>query len=103
MRRLALGEVGYVGDSSNRFNIGGVGDRFWPRRAGWLRAAGGRATVFGPGSERPGSCGDTGYSRARAGVAPPTGRRPRGTNENAPLPKLGPLISSSLFKPLTPT
>ncbi|MFZ0718329.1 DUF4185 domain-containing protein, partial [Mycobacterium sp.] len=30
-------------------------------------------------------------------VAPPTGRRPRGTNDNAPLPKLGPLISS-LFK-----
>src|SRR5271168_1978709 len=36
-------------------------------------------------------------------VAPPTGRRPRGTNENAPLPKLGPLIQSfgSLLKPLT--
>jgi hypothetical protein len=33
-------------------------------------------------------------------VAPPTGRRPRGANENAPLPKLGPLISSFL-KPLT--
>src|ERR1700722_2903500 len=30
------------------------------------------------------------------GVAPPTGRRPRGTNDNAPLPKLGPLISSLL-------
>ena len=29
-------------------------------------------------------------------VAPPTGRRPRGTNDNAPLPKLGPLISSLL-------
>src|ERR1700684_4634613 len=28
--------------------------------------------------------------------APPTGRRPRGTNDNAPLPKLGPLISSLL-------
>ncbi|MGB6761909.1 DUF4185 domain-containing protein [Mycobacterium sp.] len=33
-------------------------------------------------------------------VAPPTGRRPRGTNDNAPLPKLGPLIAS-LLKPLT--
>src|SRR5271165_1692682 len=33
-------------------------------------------------------------------VAPPTGRRPRGANEHAPLPKLGPLISSFL-KPLT--
>jgi Domain of unknown function (DUF4185) len=31
---------------------------------------------------------------------PPTGRRPRGANEHAPLPKLGPLISSFL-KPLT--
>src|ERR1700733_1156407 len=29
-------------------------------------------------------------------AAPPTGRRPRGTNDNAPLPKLGPLISSLL-------
>src|SRR2546421_174198 len=29
-------------------------------------------------------------------VAPPTGRRPRGTNDNAPLPKLGPLISGLL-------
>src|SRR5271163_2265929 len=29
-------------------------------------------------------------------VAPPTGRRPRGTNDNAPLPKLGPQISSLL-------
>ncbi|MGA8332151.1 MAG: DUF4185 domain-containing protein, partial [Mycobacterium sp.] len=29
-------------------------------------------------------------------VAPPTGRRPRGTNDKAPLPKLGPLISSLL-------
>jgi Domain of unknown function (DUF4185) len=36
-------------------------------------------------------------------VAPPTGRRPRGANEHAPLPKLGPLIQSfgSLLKPLT--
>jgi hypothetical protein len=36
-------------------------------------------------------------------VAPPTGRRPRGANEQAPLPKLGPLIQSfgSLLKPLT--
>src|ERR1700761_7327220 len=36
-------------------------------------------------------------------VVPPTGRRPRGANENAPLPKLGPLIQSfgSLLKPLT--
>ena len=33
-------------------------------------------------------------------VTPPTGRRPRGANEHAPLPKLGPLISSFL-KPLT--
>ena len=33
-------------------------------------------------------------------VAPPTGRRPRGANEKAPLPKLGPLISQFL-KPLT--
>jgi len=30
-------------------------------------------------------------------AAPPTGRRPRGTNDSAPLPKLGPLITS-LFK-----
>lgn len=29
-------------------------------------------------------------------VHPPTGRRPRGANEKAPLPKLGPLISSLL-------
>ncbi|MCV7402848.1 DUF4185 domain-containing protein [Mycobacterium fragae] len=29
-------------------------------------------------------------------VQPPTGRRPRGTNEHAPLPKLGPLISRLL-------
>ncbi|ORB11869.1 hypothetical protein BST37_17935 [Mycobacterium noviomagense] len=29
-------------------------------------------------------------------VRPPTGRRPRGANERAPLPKLGPLISSLL-------
>src|SRR6476661_1008939 len=36
-------------------------------------------------------------------IAPPTGRRPRGANERAPLPKLGPLIQSfgSLLKPLT--
>ena len=34
-------------------------------------------------------------------VAPPTGRRPRGANDNAPLPKLGPLISS-LLKPTVP-
>src|SRR5690349_24329139 len=36
-------------------------------------------------------------------VAPPTGRRPRGANEQAPRPKLGPLIQSfgSLLKPLT--
>jgi hypothetical protein len=29
-------------------------------------------------------------------VAPPTGRKPRGANDNAPLPKLGPLISGLL-------
>ncbi len=36
-------------------------------------------------------------------VAPPTGRRPRGAHDNAPLPKLGPLIQSfgNLLKPLT--
>lgn len=34
-------------------------------------------------------------------VQPPTGRRPAHTNDQAPLPKLGPLISS-LLKPATP-
>ncbi|MDD4867345.1 MAG: DUF4185 domain-containing protein, partial [Mycobacterium sp.] len=34
-------------------------------------------------------------------VQPPTGRRPAHTNDHAPLPKLGPLISS-LLKPATP-
>ncbi len=34
-------------------------------------------------------------------VHPPTGRRPRGANDNAPLPKLGPLICS-LLRPGSP-
>src|ERR1700733_14283654 len=34
-------------------------------------------------------------------VQPPTGRRPSHTNDQAPLPKLGPLISS-LLKPTVP-
>jgi hypothetical protein len=69
MRRLALGKVGYGGDPSNRFNIGGLGDRYWTHHAGWLRATGGRAAVFSPGSERPAPCGDAEHSLARAGRA----------------------------------
>ena len=57
MRRLVLGKVGYVGDPSNRFNIGGHGDRYWTHRAGWLRATSGRAAVLSPGSERPAGLG----------------------------------------------
>ncbi len=69
MRRIALGKVGYGGDPSNRFNIGGVGDRYRPRLAGGLRANGGRPAVFSARSERPASCGDAEHSLARAGRA----------------------------------
>ena len=104
MRRLAPGKVGYVGDSSNRFNIGGVGDRYRTRRSDRLRTAGDRHAVHAPRkptSRAPAALPD--MPAPAPVVAPPTGRRPRGANENAPLPKLGPLIQSfgSLLKPLT--
>ena len=67
MRRLVLGKVGYVGDPSNRFNIGGHGDRYWTHRAGWLRATSGRAAVLSPGSEHPTPSRDAEHAHARAG------------------------------------
>ena len=101
MRRLALGKVGYVGDPSNRFDIGGsataiglivpVGDA--PPAAALPCSA--------PEANVPPPAGMPNMPTPAPVVAPPTGRRPRGTNDNAPLPKLGPLISS-LLKPLTP-
>ena len=69
MRRIALGKVGYVGDSSNRFDSGGGGDRYRPRRAGWLRATGRRAAVLSAGSERPTACRDAEHPLTRAGCA----------------------------------
>ena len=69
MRRLVLGKVGYGGDSSNRFNIGGVGDRYWTNHAGRLRATSGRAAVLSPGGERPAPCRDADHPLARTGCA----------------------------------
>ena len=40
-------KVAYVGDSSNRVNTGGLGNRSWPHRAGRLRATGSRSARSG--------------------------------------------------------
>ena len=69
MRRLALGKVGYGGDSSTRFNIGGVGDRYRTHRADWPRANGDGCGMQRTGGERPAARRDAEYPLARAGCA----------------------------------
>ncbi len=48
-------KVGHVGDSSNRFFIGGVGDRYRTHRSDRRRTAGVRDAVHGAGGQRSGS------------------------------------------------
>jgi hypothetical protein len=67
MRRLALGKVGHVGDSSNDFNIGGVGDRYRACCSDRPGTASDRHALHCPGSKRPAPCRGPGDARARAG------------------------------------
>ena len=69
MRRVALGKVGHGGVASNRFNIGGVGNRYRAHHADWLRANGEGTAVLSPGSQRPTPCRDADHPLARAGRA----------------------------------
>ena len=69
MRRVALGKVGDGGVTSNRFNIGGVGDGYRAHHADWLRANGEGAAVLRTGGERPAARRDADHSLARAGRA----------------------------------
>jgi hypothetical protein len=61
--------VGHGGVASNRFNIGGVGDRYRAHHADQLRANGEGAAVLGPGGECPTARRDADHPLARAGRA----------------------------------
>ena len=63
------GKVGHVGDSSNRFGIGGLGDRYRTHHAGRRCTAGDGCGMQRPGGERPAARRDAEYPLARAGCA----------------------------------
>jgi hypothetical protein len=69
MRRVALGKVGHGGVTSNRFNIGGVGNRYHAHHADWLRANSEGAAVLSTGGECPTARRDADHPLARTGRA----------------------------------